>query len=110
LRFHARLYIHGHQVGGTNPSLVEALGAGNAVLAHNNRFNRWVAGPEARYFANEDECASALDDLLADPEAIHIMSEASRRRHEAEFTWPKVLREYEVLMERFIEQPGKSSS
>jgi glycosyltransferase involved in cell wall biosynthesis len=110
LRFHARLYIHGHQVGGTNPSLVEALGAGNAVLAHDNRFNRWVAGPEAHYFANEDECATALDNLLADPEAIHTMSEASRRRHEAEFTWPKVLREYEVLMERFIAQPGKSSS
>jgi glycosyltransferase involved in cell wall biosynthesis len=110
LRFHARLYIHGHQVGGTNPSLVEALGAGNAVLAHDNRFNRWVAGPEAHYFANEGECATALDDLLADPEAIHTMSEASRRRHEADFTWPKVLREYEVLMERFIAQAGKSSS
>ena len=36
LRFHARFYVHGHQVGGTNPSLVEALGAGNAVLAHDN--------------------------------------------------------------------------
>jgi hypothetical protein len=33
LRFHARFYVHGHQVGGTNPSLVESLGTGNAVLA-----------------------------------------------------------------------------
>ncbi len=39
--------------GGTNPFLVEALGTGNAVLAHANPFNRWVAGPEARYFMNE---------------------------------------------------------
>ncbi len=44
LRFHARGYMHGHQVGGTNPSLVEALGAGNAVIAHDNPFNRWTAG------------------------------------------------------------------
>ena len=50
LRHHARLYVHGHTVGGTNPSLVEALGAGSPVLAHDNVFNRWVAGPGARFF------------------------------------------------------------
>jgi len=43
-RFYAKLYIYGHQVGGTNPSLVEAMGAGCAVLAHDNQFNRCVAG------------------------------------------------------------------
>ena len=36
LRFHSAIYAHGHQVGGTNPSLVEAMGAGSAVLAHGN--------------------------------------------------------------------------
>ena len=50
LRFHSAAYIHGHQVGGTNPSLVEALGAGNAIIAHDNRFNRWVAGEVAFIF------------------------------------------------------------
>ena len=109
LRFHARFYVHGHRVGGTNPSLVEALGAGNAVLAHDNPFNRWVAGPGARYFANEDDCAKALDELLADPDAIRRMSEASRRRHASEFTWPKVLRDYEVLLERFVAPTGTTS-
>jgi glycosyltransferase involved in cell wall biosynthesis len=109
LRFHARFYVHGHQVGGTNPSLVESLGAGNAVLAHDNRYNRWVAGPEARYFTGEDDCAKALDDLVADQNAILAMSMASRKRHEVEFTWPKVLREYEALLERFIAQTHKSS-
>jgi glycosyltransferase involved in cell wall biosynthesis len=110
LRFHARFYVHGHRVGGTNPSLVEALGAGNAVLAHDNRFNRWVAGPEARYFSDENDCAKELDDLLADADAIRRMGNASRRRHEAEFTWPKVLRDYEVLMERFVAHAGKGQS
>ena len=56
LRFHCLAYIHEHQVGGTNPSLVEALGASNAVLAHNNRFNRWVAGEKARYFDSIASC------------------------------------------------------
>ena len=36
LRFHSRSYVHGHRVGGTNPSLLEAMGCGNIVIAHDN--------------------------------------------------------------------------
>ncbi len=45
-------YLHGHTVGGTNPSLVEAMAAGNAVIAHDNVYNRWVAGDAALYFTS----------------------------------------------------------
>ena len=51
LRFHALGYLHGHTVGGTNPSLVEALGAGNPVIAHDNAYNRWVAQDAGLYFS-----------------------------------------------------------
>jgi len=104
LRFYSRLYIHGHQVGGTNPSLVEALGAGTAVLAHNNRFNRWVAGNGAQYFSNEDECAGQLDALMGDDTVIEEMQLASRSRFHEAFTWDKVLGEYERLLEQW--RPG----
>ncbi len=95
LRYHARLYIHGHTVGGTNPSLVEALGAGSPVLAQNNRFNRWVAGPGARYFQGTDDCARILDSLLDDPDALAEMAEASRQRFRERFTWEAALHAYE---------------
>jgi hypothetical protein len=36
LRYYCRAYFHGHSVGGTNPSLLEALGCGNMVIAHDN--------------------------------------------------------------------------
>lgn len=101
LRYYARLYIHGHMVGGTNPSLVEALAAGCAVLAHDNRFNRWVAGPGARYFRNEGECGDELDRLLEDPEELLRMGQASLLRHREEFTWEKVLTEYERVLTRW---------
>jgi glycosyltransferase involved in cell wall biosynthesis len=101
LRYHSLFYIHGHQVGGTNPSLVEALGAGNAVLAHDNRFNRWVAGSGAAYFQNEAECAARLDALIGNTAELGRMNEASRERHHAMFTWEKVLAEYEVLLARW---------
>ena len=77
LRFHCRFYLHGHRVGGTNPSLVEALGAGCAVIAHDNEFNRWVAGACAAYFADETACGRLFDELLNDRDAIERMQAAS---------------------------------
>jgi glycosyltransferase involved in cell wall biosynthesis len=100
LRFFARLYIHGHQVGGTNPSLIEALAAGNAVLAHDNPFNRWVVGDEAGFFNGEDECASALEQTLYDDALLMRMRQSSRKRHAEAFTWERILSEYESLLLR----------
>jgi glycosyltransferase involved in cell wall biosynthesis len=98
LRFHTRLYIHGHQVGGTNPSLVETLGAGSPVLAHDNHFNRWVAGDGAAYFREEEDCAIQLDRLDTSDAPIEAMRRASRQRHTDEFSWDKVLASYHELL------------
>jgi glycosyltransferase involved in cell wall biosynthesis len=98
LRAHTRLYIHGHTVGGTNPSLVEALGAGSPVLAHDNVFNRWVAGPAAQYFTDEALCAAQLDALLEDEAQRRAMRAASIARHGEAFTWEKVLPAYEAVL------------
>jgi glycosyltransferase involved in cell wall biosynthesis len=97
LRYFAWVYIHGHQVGGTNPSLVEALGAGNAVVAHDNRFNRWVAGEHARYFDSVDGLGRVLDQIIPDAHEIERMRAASVKRHQEQFTWPRVLLAYEAL-------------
>ncbi|SFP76573.1 Glycosyltransferase involved in cell wall bisynthesis [Geopseudomonas sagittaria] len=98
LRFYSRFYLHGHRVGGTNPSLVEALGAGCGVIAHDNQFNRWVAGPGAAYFKDEAACATIFDDLLMDDQAVLGMKAASRKQFHERFTWDQVLREYEDLL------------
>lgn len=98
LRFHSRAYVHGHTVGGTNPSLVEALGAGDPVIAHDNPYNRWVAGPEQRYFADADALAAIFDEVLDDEAALARMREASWERHAAEFTWDHVAGQYERLL------------
>jgi len=102
LRHHARLYLHGHTVGGTNPSLVEALGAGSPVLAHDNGFNRWVAGQGARYFRDSHECAAQLDALLNDDATLTAMRDASHARHAEAFTWERVLPAYEDVLLRAL--------
>jgi glycosyltransferase involved in cell wall biosynthesis len=100
LRFHASGYLHGHTVGGTNPSLVEAMAVGNPVLAHDNAYNRWVVGAGALYFSTADDAAVAITRLLADPVLRRTLGEASRARHAEEFTWEHIGGQYESLLDR----------
>jgi glycosyltransferase involved in cell wall biosynthesis len=101
LRFHSSGYLHGHTVGGTNPSLVEAMAAGNPVIAHDNPYNRWVARDGAMYFRTEEDARDRIDDLLDDEGARVAMAAASRRRHAEEFTWEHVAGQYEELLRRY---------
>ncbi len=98
LRLHSLGYLHGHTVGGTNPSLVEAMAAGNPIIAHNNQFNRWVAQDGALYFTDAAEADARITELI-DNSALRIsLGAASRRRHAEEFTWEHVAGQYESLL------------
>jgi glycosyltransferase involved in cell wall biosynthesis len=100
LRAHAILYLHGHQVGGTNPSLVEALAAGSAIIAHDNRFNRWVAGSHSRYFGSMEELSGHFDDLDNGSLELEPMRTGSLLHHEHYFKTLPVLEAYERLLMR----------
>lgn len=101
IRFYSLAYIHGHRVGGTNPSLVEALGAKSAVVAHDNRFNRWVAGDGAIYFDSVDSCERVLESITSDSDLSKRLKAESWRRFNSEFTWGHVLAQYESLLIKF---------
>lgn len=96
LRHFARVYVHGHSVGGTNPSLVEALACGNAVIAHDNVFNRYVAGQAGQYFSNTDQLAALFDRL--DDLPIADMKKAATARFTQEYQWLPILQAYETLL------------
>lgn len=98
LRFYSLAYVHGHQVGGTNPSLVEALGAGNAVIAHDNKFNRWVADDAGLYFTDAEGVGRQIDAIMADPALQQRLSSQARKRWLEAFTWPDILAQYEALL------------
>ncbi len=98
LRRYTTLYIHGHTVGGTNPSLVEALGCGSPVLAHDNQFNRWVAGEGALYFDNPENCAKQIHDVFSSPSLRKSLSEESYKRQKEAFEWRAILISYETML------------
>lgn len=61
LRSNCAAYLHGHSVGGTNPSLLEALATVRGhLLCHDNKYNQEVAGAEARYFADSSSLQTML--------------------------------------------------
>jgi glycosyltransferase involved in cell wall biosynthesis len=99
LRAGSVLYLHGHSVGGTNPSLIEAMAAGALVVAHDNPFNRWVLGDGGMYFGG----AADLATILARPvqgQARSGMLAAAADRCRQDFLWPEILARYTEVVER----------
>ncbi|WP_430910195.1 DUF1972 domain-containing protein [Methylobacterium sp. sgz302541] len=94
LRYHARAYCHGHTVGGTNPSLVESLWAGNAVIAHDNAFNRGTAGEGQLYFSDVATCEAHIASVI-DGEAVVAGAREAARAQALRFDWPSILGRYE---------------
>jgi glycosyltransferase involved in cell wall biosynthesis len=98
LRFYARFYIHGHQVGGTNPSLVEAMGAGCAIIAHDNKFNRWVAGDGAHYFSGVEDLGTFFAEGYNDDSLVIDKKTRSKQKFIEDFQWDSILSQYENLL------------
>jgi glycosyltransferase involved in cell wall biosynthesis len=98
LRFHATAYVHGHQVGGTAPTLVESMACGAPIIARENRFNRWVAGEAALYFADTASCATCMERLVRDPVLAQALRTESLRRFREAFTLEAIHAQYEMLL------------
>ena len=99
IRKGAFAYIHGHEVGGTNPSLLEAMAATGVNVLLDVAFNREVGGESCLYFTKEPGNLAVVLDML------ELMPEEDRRRLETEakkrieerYSWDKIVREYEDL-------------
>ena len=94
-------YLHGHSVGGTNPSLLRALGAGAAVLAFDVDFNREVTAEAGRYWRDSGDVATLVDAAEADPEGI-AASGARARELAKGYDWDDVAAGYEQLARRLV--------
>jgi len=101
-------YLHGHSVGGTNPSLLRAMGAGASVIAWDVNFNREVLGDTGRFFAHALDLAAAVEDVEADPLAAGSLGEDARKRAATEYRWDDVAAGYESLCYRLLDTKKKS--
>ena len=93
-------YVHGHSVGGTNPSLLRAMGAGTPVVAYDVVFNREVLGEDGWFFASPPDVALALEAAESDVVEAEDRGERLQVRAEVFYDWDTVTSEYEDLCKR----------
>ena len=97
IRENAYAYFHGHTVGGTNPSLIEALGSTDLNLLVDVGFNREVAEDCALYWSRESGSLAKLIDKAdqMSAEEIEELGQKAKKRVAEEYTWDKICRQYE---------------
>lgn len=93
LYFNAATYLHGHSVGGTNPSLLRAAGAGTATIAFDSVFNRDVIGETGWYFHTPDDVSDRISSAERDQELRARFGEGITRQAAA-YNWDHVADEY----------------
>jgi glycosyltransferase involved in cell wall biosynthesis len=95
LRHFSTIYFHGHSVGGTNPSLLEAMATGCTIAAHDNVFNKAILGKEGWYFSGSKEVQEILD-RTADP----VWREKNLQKIKKLYNWGKIIDQYEGVFLR----------
>ena len=96
VRHFSKAYFHGHSVGGTNPSLLEAMAAGCFIFAHDNIFNRAVLKENAFYYPSADKVTEYLN-------RIDTIAEGSKIQYTArnievirnEYSWESLIDKHE---------------
>jgi len=96
LRYFSNLYFHGHSVGGTNPSLLEAMASCALICAHRNVFNLSVVENDAYYFECSKDVADILQKIRKDDSEKNKIDNNARKIAEV-YNWKKVIDQHEQL-------------
>lgn len=106
LRYFSNLYFHGHSVGGTNPSLLEAMASQALVIAHNNEFNKGILKENSYYFSNPVEVKNILKTIKKNDNLQLVQN--NFEAIEKEFNWNKINGQYLQLFEECFSRHKKS--
>jgi len=104
LRHFSALYFHGHSVGGTNPSLLEAMACGCSIAAHENQFNRAILAENAFYFSSRDDIHSIIEQQSHDVRLVSAHVKNNLENIRSLYNWPKIVDQYEHLFFVALEQ------
>jgi len=104
LRHFSKAYFHGHSVGGTNPSLLEAMAAGATIIGHDNPFIRNILNDNALYFSSSDDITYLL---ASENEWINKKQEWAAnniRLISEKYQWDQITDQYEDLFRKVLEE------
>ncbi len=103
LRYFSKLYFHGHTVGGTNPSLLEAMASHSLIVAHDNQFNKYILKDEAFYFHDAEEVATILKKITTKQDHQTFLKDNLEKIKNV-YSWDIINNSYLKLMEATYEQ------
>ena len=96
LRYYSNLYFHGHTVGGTNPSLLEAMASQALICANNNIFNKSILGNDALYFTDSRQVSLIVDTIKKESYSSFIIE--NKNKILSTFSWDKIISQYEKVL------------
>lgn len=93
LRYYSNLYFHGHSVGGTNPSLLEAMASQALICANRNEFNSTILEEDALYFSSARDVTACLETVTKDDYQAFVDNNLQKIR--SIYEWNKIIDQYE---------------
>lgn len=94
LRYFSNIYFHGHTVGGTNPSLLEAMASNSLICANDNPFNRYILNDDAYYFKTAGDVAVHLNKIEHIDLVCQGMIQANRDKITNIYAWDIIIDQY----------------
>ncbi len=94
VRYYSNLYFHGHTVGGTNPSLLEAMSSGALICANENVFNKYILEQDALYFSTASDVASTLAFVRKEETRYQTMLNANYQKITQLYNWDRIIDQY----------------
>ena len=94
LRYYSNIYFHGHTVGGTNPSLLEAMSSNSLICANDNPFNKYILGEDAIYFKDAQDVSNQLINVRCKLSLYKKMLEANKKKIDEIYDWEFITDQY----------------
>ncbi|WP_426484150.1 DUF1972 domain-containing protein [Flavobacterium sp. 2] len=94
LRFYSNIYFHGHTVGGTNPSLLEAMASNSLICANDNDFNRYILGDDAVYFKDAIDVKNHLLDIQYQEQKFQLCLMENTNKIDKIYDWELIVDQY----------------
>lgn len=105
LRYYCSAYFHGHSVGGTNPSLLEAMAASAYMVANDNVFNKTILGEDAEYFSNTESLIPIFE-IEKDKHFKKHAIDNNLQKIREKYSWNEIINRYDDLFANLAEEKG----
>ena len=102
LRYYSKAYFHGHSVGGTNPSLLEAMACNCFIIAHDNEFNKSVLKKNGLFFSSTNQ----LKEYIANVDEFNDSKKEFKKNNleqiKTTYSWNTIVNKYEILFKELV--------